>query len=218
MDYKILALGDCNTLGDVEFENNSFVERFGKLAKTGVKNCGYTMSTTREMLHFFKRFYHDRLDVILIQYGLVDSWQTFKYSPYVLYYPNNIFRKTARKFVKKYKKIARKMGLNRKYGEEFVVPLEEYKKNIEQVIQNSSKQKIYLIDTVPNRELFRNAHIKKYNALLDELASKYKNCYKIDIYDVFEKNLTNYYLDDTHINDAGYEVISKKLFETYKKC
>ena len=144
MDYKVLALGDCNTLGDVEYKNNSFVERFGKLANMKVKNCGYTMSTTREMLHFFEKFYHKDLDTILIQYGLVDSWKTFIYSPYVLYYPDNFFRKIARKFTKKYKKIARKLNLNQKFGEKFVVSLDEYEKNIESIISKSQKQKIFI--------------------------------------------------------------------------
>ncbi len=218
MSYKILALGDCNTLGDVEFEHNSFVERFAKLAMMDAKNCGYTMSTTREMLRFYDRFYHEKLDIILIQYGLVDSWRTFRYSPYVLYYPNNFFRKIARKFTKKYKKIARKTGLNKKFGEKFVVPPDEYEKNIETLIKNSKQQKIFLIDTVPNRELFRNPFIKRYNAILNNLCQRYENCYKIDIYDEFEKNFDNYYLDDTHINDKGYDIISKKIYKVYKSC
>ena len=218
MDYSVLALGDCNTLGDVEFENNSFVERFANRAELKVKNCGYTMSTTREMLHFYDRFYHERLEIILVQYGLVDSWKTFVYSPYVLYYPDSFFRKIARKFTKKYKKIARKLGLNRKFGEKAVVPLDEYRKNIDSIISNSKEQKIFLIDTVPNRQIFRNASIKKYNGVLNELSQRYKNCYKINIYNLFEKNLDNYYLDDTHINDVGYEAIAQRLFEVYKNC
>ncbi len=218
MIYKVLALGDCNTLGDIHFLNNSFVERFGEMANLEVKNCGYTMSTTREMVHFFDRFYHANLDVILIQYGLVDSWKTFKYSPYVLYYPDSFFRKIGRKFTKKYKKIARKLGLNQKFGEDFVVPLIEYEKNIETIISKAKNQKILLIDTVPNKELFRNIHIKRYNSTLNELCKRYKNCYKVDIYGEFEKNLKNYYLDETHINNKGYEVIAKKIYEVYKSC
>ncbi len=216
--YKILALGDCNTLGDVQFEKNSFVERFANLLGLEVKNCGYTMSTTREMKFFYDKFYHEHLEIILIQYGLVDSWKTFKYSPYVLYYPDNFARKIARKFTKKYKKIVRKLGLNRIIGEKFVLPIEEYKQSIESVIKKSKNQKIFLIDTIPNKELFRNVHIKKYNNALNELSLKYKNCHKIDIYDIFEKNFENYYLDSTHINNIGYDIIAKKLFEVYKSC
>jgi len=218
MDYSILALGDCNTLGDVEFKNNSFVERFANRAELKVKNCGYTMSTTREMLRFYDEFYHEGLEIILVQYGLVDSWKTFKYAPYVLYYPDSFFRKIARKFTKKYKKIARACGLNKKFGEKAVVSLNEYRKNIESIIQKSKKQKLFLIDTVPNRQTFRNASIKKYNAILDELSLKYKNCYKISIYDLFEKNLDSYYLDDTHINDIGYKIIAQRLLEVYESC
>ena len=218
MRYKILALGDCNTLGDIEFENNSFVERFGNIVKLQTKNCGYTMSTTREMLYFYDKYYHKNIDIILIQYGLVDSWKTFKYSPYILYYPNNPFRKIARKIVKKYKKIARYLGFNQMIGEKFVVSLQEYEKNIKNVISRSEDKKIFLIDTVPNRQIFRNKHIKQYNSILDKISKRYKNCYKVDIYEEFEDNLENYYLDDTHINDKGYSVISQKIYEVYKNC
>jgi len=31
----------------------------------------------------------DEKKIILVQYGLVKSWKTFKYSPYIFYYPEN---------------------------------------------------------------------------------------------------------------------------------
>eukprot|EP00481_Brizalina_sp_1-RS-2013_P002882 TRINITY_DN7670_c0_g1_i1.p1 TRINITY_DN7670_c0_g1~~TRINITY_DN7670_c0_g1_i1.p1 ORF type:complete len:103 (+),score=8.74 TRINITY_DN7670_c0_g1_i1:102-410(+) len=101
---KVLALGDCNTLGIDNLENNSYPERFAKKYNCDIINCGYTMTTTNEAKYFFDKYYNNYVDVVLIQYGVVDSWKTFKYSPYVLYYPDNILRKIARKIVKKYKK------------------------------------------------------------------------------------------------------------------
>jgi len=213
---NILALGDCNTLGDIHFENNSFPERFAKKIDAHVKNCGYTMTTTREMIYFAKENLQIA-DIILIQYGLVDSWLTFKYSPYVLYYPDNFLRKIARKIVKKYKKIARKLGLNKLIGANNVVPIDEYKDNIETIVADNQNKIFILIDTVPNNHLNRNENIKKYNKTLKEVAGKYKNCYYLDIYEIFINNLDNYYLDATHINGAGYDAITNKLLELYKK-
>jgi len=213
---SILALGDCNTLGDVYFENNSYPEKFARRVNLDVINCGYTMSTTREMLHFAKKYIKDS-DIILIQYGLVDSWKTFKYAPYVLYYPDNLYRKIARKFVKKYKKIARKIGLNKLLGTKNVVPIEEYQANIEFLIKRYPNKIFILIDTPPNRDLSRNSEIKRYNSILEKISSIYKNCYHLKIYETFEKNLNNYYLDETHLNDQGYETIAKELQKTYKE-
>lgn len=212
----ILALGDCNTAGDVFFKNNSYPERFANLTQKTCKNCGYTMSTTREMLHFYNEFFSADIEIIFIQYGLVDSWKTFKYAPYVLYYPDNFFRKISRKIAKKYKKITRYLKLDKLFGTNFVVPKEEYKKNIQSIIDNSQEQKIFLIDTVPNKDIKRNQYIKQYNEVLSTLAKANKNCFKVNLYDEFEKNFDKYYLDNTHINDEGYEYVVKKLYEIYK--
>ncbi len=105
---NILALGDCNTLGVKYLKENAYPEMFAKALEKTVENCGFTMSTTHEMLYFFENFKEQEKEIVLIQYGLVDSWKTFKYAPYVLYYPDNKIRKIFRKIVKKYKKIAKK--------------------------------------------------------------------------------------------------------------
>ncbi|QOR62332.1 SGNH/GDSL hydrolase family protein [Sulfurovum sp. ST-21] len=213
---QVLALGDCNMSGDVKFKNNSYPERFSGCIGKSVKNAGYTMSTTREMQYLFKDHYTKECEIVLIQYGLVDSWKTFKYAPYVLYYPDNPLRKIFRKIVKKYKKIAKALKLNDLLGTQNVVGIEEYKKNIEQIISTVSKKTVILIDTVPNHQLFRNDEIVKYNDVLDKLSKQYNYCYKLDIYNEFLENMDKYYLDETHINDEGYEVITQKLVSLYQ--
>ena len=72
------------------------------------------------------------------------------------------------------------------------------------------------MDTVPNRELERNSNIKQYNKILDELSSNFNNCHRVKFYDLFEKNLDTYYLDNTHINDLGYKIITEELIKTYE--
>ena len=213
---QILALGDCNMSGDVHFKNNSYVERFAKRIDLSYINAGYTMSTTKEMKYFFQDYYTNETQLVLIQYGLVDSWKTFKYSPYVLYYPDNIKRKIFRKIVKKYKKLARKWGLNDRFGTKNVVSIQEYQNNIEKLIKQTTS-KIILIDTIPNKDLSRNGEIKRYNNILNDLSNNYSNCYKLDLYDEFLKNFNNYYLDDTHMNDIGYECVTNKLLDLHSK-
>lgn len=215
---KILALGDCNTLGTKEFNNNSYPERLGKHIDADVINCGFTMATTNEGVNFFDEYCDDSVDVVLIQYGLVDSWETFKFSPYVLYYPDNLFRKIFRKIIKKYKKICRKLGFNKLFGIKNVVTLEKYQSNIEYMINKAHNKKIFLVDTIPNKELERNINIKQYNQILDHISEKFDNCIRVKIYDKFETNLNNYYIDPTHVNDEGYKFITLKLVEAYENC
>lgn len=218
MKKKVLALGDCNTEGDINFKGKAFPELFSQKIKYECVNKGYTMSTTKEMIHFYNDNISEDIDIILIQYGLVDSWQTFKYSPYVLYYPDSKIRKFSRKIIKKYKKICRNVGLNSFLGMKYSVNPLEYKNNIEFIIQDSFSRKIFLIDTIPNKDTKRNKYIIEYNNILDELSSKYNNCYKVDLYQYFEKNLDKFYLDDTHINKAGYEYIASEILDKYSKC
>lgn len=215
---KILALGDCNTLGIQNFKNNSYPERFANYIDTDVINCGFTMSTTNEGVNFFDKNFDNSIDIILIQYGLVDSWETFKFSPYVLYYPDNIFRKIFRKIIKKYKKVCRKMGFNNLFGTKNVVTREKYQSNIEYMINQAKNKKIFLIDTVPNKDVERNFNIKQYNQILDDISEKYDNCIRVKIYDKFEKNLNNYYLDPTHVNEEGYKYLTLELVEAYENC
>lgn len=212
MSKIYLALGDCNTLGIKECRNNSYVEKFGKKVKTNVLNCGYTMSTTNEGVNFFKKNYTNKCSYISIQYGLVDSWRTFKFSPYVLYYPDNILRKFSRKIIKKYKKICKKIGLNKIIGTKNVISKELYKQNLEMILQNSQKSIVFLIETVPNKDTSRNKSIEEYNKLLKELSLNYSNCVYIEVYDYFLANQDKLYLDDTHINNLGYEYISNLMY------
>jgi len=213
---KILALGDCNTLGINELKNDSYPERFGMKYNFDVINCGYTMTTTNEAKYFFDKYFDDSVDIVFIQYGVVDSWKTFKYSPYVLYYPDNFLRKIARKIIKKYKKISKNIGLNKILGTKNVVSPNNYKRNLQYIISKLKNKKVFLLDTVPNRELERNPNIKQSNKIFDELSLENKNCFRVKFYDEFEKNLDNYYLDNTHINGLGYELISEELGKVYE--
>ncbi len=211
---KVLALGDCNTLGAGDFKYQSYPERFAELIDVDIKNCGYTMSTTREMQYFAQENIQD-VDIVLIQYGLVDSWKTFKYSPYVLYYPDNIFRKYYRKLVKKYKKVCKAIGLNNLLGVENVVPDKQYKSNIELLINSYPDKLFILIDTIPNKALWRNDEIVRYNKILENISMIYKNVLHLKIYNTFLNNFDSYYIDKTHINNYGYEFISSQLVELY---
>jgi lysophospholipase L1-like esterase len=213
---QILALGDCNTLGVQYLEGNAYPELLAKALNKTVNNCGFTMSTTNEMLYFFQDFKDDENEIILIQYGLVDSWKTFKYAPYVLYYPDNKIRKILRKIVKKYKKIAKEIGLNKLLGVSNVVALDAYESNIESVIQESQECTIFLISTIPNLDISRNSEILKYNQILFRLSEQYTHVHFVEVYNDFV-NKPEYYLDNTHMNELGYEIITQKILSIYRQ-
>ncbi len=212
----ILALGDCNTLGVKDLKGNAYPEKFASALGKTVNNCGFTMSTTHEMLHFFEEFGVEDKEIILIQYGLVDSWKTFKYAPYVLYYPDNTIRKLFRKIVKKYKKIAKKIGLNKLLGASNVVALDTYENNIKAVLEKTRNSTVFLIDTIPNQEISRNSEIVRYNQVLSRLSKQYKHVHYVEVYDDF-LDKPEYYLDNTHMNEKGYECITQNILSVYSK-
>ena len=213
---NILALGDCNTLGVKYLKGNAYPEMFAKALEKTVENCGFTMSTTHEMLYFFENFKDQEKEIVLIQYGLVDSWKTFKYAPYVLYYPDNKIRKVFRKIVKKYKKISKKIGLNKLLGVSNVVALDDYENNIKTVLQKTRKSAVFLIDTIPNLEISRNSDIVRYNQVLSHLSKQYDHVHYVEVYDDF-LDRPEYYLDNTHMNAKGYERITQKILSVYFK-
>ncbi len=217
MYQKIVAVGDCNTLGAKELEYNSYPEILEKILGTKVTNLGHTMATTREGLFLLGEEIGDT-DCVIIQFGLVDSYLTFKLSPYVLYYPDNAIRKQFRSVIKKYKKICRKIGFNKWIGESNVVPIEEYDNNIRKIIKLAHPRPVILLDTIPNKQMHRNREIQRYNKRLEQICKDYDKCIKVDLYDVFLANLNSYYLDATHANANGYRYIAGKISSVLKNA
>lgn len=214
---QILFLGDCNTLGTPEIEGQAYPELVAQKVQHEAFNCGHTMSTVREGQHYFKHFFKQEIDIVCLQYGLVDSWLTFKYSPYVLYYPDNRWRKLGRKLTKKFKKWCRRLGLNELIGTRNVVPESEYTSRIEAMIEQAAPRPFVLIETVPNKDTGRNPAIKHYNQKLAELAESHENCSVLRIYDDFESTMREAYCDPTHLSVEGHAYLAKKLEDHLKE-
>ena len=217
MFQKIVAVGDCNTLGAKHLEYNSYPEIVADRLGAQIINLGHTMATSREGVHLLSNQLAGA-ECVVIQFGLVDSYKTFKYAPYVLYYPDNIIRKQLRSFTKKYKKICKKIGLNRRIGETNVVQLDEYECNMRKMIEMALPRMILLLDTIPNLQLHRNQEIQRYNKCLDRICQDYQQCIKVDLYDVFLNNLDTFYMDATHANETGYAYIAGRLQQTLNEA
>lgn len=212
---KLLALGDCNTLGVAHFIRNTYVERVARALGYEPINCGCTMATTREALRFFSDYYDPGCAIVTIQYGLVDSWRTFRFAPYVLYYPDNMARKMARKLVKKYKKVARRWGWNKRFGETHVVDPAEYRANIETIVRRATSSQVFLVETAPHQDPHRNLAIQAYNRILGEIATGYAHCRLVRIYDELSAHLSSYCFDLTHLNEAGHELIAARILAVF---
>lgn len=210
---RILALGDCNTSGVKGCEQNAFPEKLAAKLGGSCVNCGHEMCGTREGLKQFEHAYNGEFDLVTILFGGYDSWESFKYSPYVLNYPDKAWRRYARRWARRYKRTCKKVGLPRLLGADTLVSLEEYKDNIQRMIDGCPGKVVCLLDTFPSLDLSRNYRIKIYNAALDEVAER-NQCLKLDLYDYFEKNLNDrFFLDYVHISDAGHEYVAQKLFD-----
>ncbi len=203
----LTAMGDCNTLGAKLLEGNSYPERIANRLGAEVTNLGHTMATTREGLHLLRDF-SGQTDCLLIQFGLVDSYTTFKYSPYVLYYPDTVLRRPLRSLAKTLKKTCRRLGLSTLLGEKNVVSVEEYEMNIRQMVEMSHAKIIFLLETVPHKEAWRNINIRRYNGVLEKISREDNRCLKIELYDIFSSGFASYYQDSTHCSDAGYDCIA----------
>jgi lysophospholipase L1-like esterase len=215
---RLVAYGDCNTLGFRELEKKSYPEIIGAQLNANVTNLGHTMSTTRELIEYARAYPAKNYDIALIQYGLVDSWLTFRHSPYVLYYPTNPWRKFLRKLVKKIKKYARTLRVHEVLGWQNVVPLEEYIQNIEAIITSAPKTRFVLISTAPNHDLPRNPRIEEYNSALQALSLRHQNTTYVDTYHPVSAHMSSSYFEDgTHLNKQGLEIVAAHITKEITK-
>ncbi|OHY81790.1 hypothetical protein BCA33_09910 [Marinobacter sp. AC-23] len=210
-----LAFGDCNTEGFRTLEGPVWAKQVANALGHEFTNCGHTMSTTRELLQYAAAFPPSEYALVFIQYGLVDSWLTFRGAPYVLYYPDNPRRKLARKLVKKLKKWARHLQLQKRLGAVEQVPLEEYIKNVRSVLKSAPDSQFVLVATAPNRDTSRNPRILRYNAALANLANAENNVLYADAWDELWGNLEACLMDDgTHLTEQGHRIVADCVRKT----
>ena len=213
----ILAVGDCITSGVQHCLGNSYPELVGRALKIPIKNCGQAMFSTREGVTVLRETDSDEYDCVFIQFGLKDAYTTFKYSPNILYYPDNVLRKQLRSIVKKYKKTCRKVGLNALLGEVNVVPEPEYREKISLMVEHCGGKLVVMPETIPHQESFRNPWIQRYNNILEDIAETHRNCLLVRLYDDFLKKIPEFYLDTGHPNEHGYRFIADKILEEFRR-
>ncbi|XOB93392.1 SGNH/GDSL hydrolase family protein [Pseudomonadota bacterium 24LQ007] len=215
---RAIAYGDCNTEGLKGECFPLWPQIVCESEALELTNCGHTMSTTRELLEYNRAFPASQYAVAFVQYGLVDSWLTFRGAPYVLYYPDFPLRKLARKLVKKLKKLARVWQLQKRLGAVEQVPLSEYVDNLHQVIVSAPKTRFILVATAPNLDEPRNPRIKVYNEALARIAESHDNVMYVDVYeDIWAHRDLTLMEDGTHLTAAGHERIAAKIISVLEQ-
>jgi len=213
----LVALGDCNTEGHVA-PSDTYPALVAQALGAEVLNCGHTMSTVREGWQYAKRKLTPDTAYLLVQYGLVDSWVTFRGAPYVLYYPDNLLRKVARKLVKKLKKTGRRIGLHRWLGSKHVVSPAEYGQTLARIIHHARAcapgMVICLIATPPHLEDWRNPAIQEFNRVMLSVARQ-NQCSFVDVYPLFVGR-RELYADLTHLNAEGHRVIAHACLDAVR--
>lgn len=211
-NHRCVAYGDCNTEGFRTLEGPVWAKRVADALKRELDNCGHTMSTTRELLQYTEVVSPSKYPFVFIQYGLVDSWLTFRGAPYVLYYPDNPRRNLARKLVKKLKKWARYLHLQERLGAVELVPLDEYIASVRSVLRSAPNSQFVLVATAPNRDESRNPRILRYNSALSDLAGEEPNAVYADAWPLLWDKLDTCLMDDgTHLTSVGHCLVAKSV-------
>lgn len=223
MTTRLLAFGDCNTLGSEQLPPGECVpaKLADRLRAAGgevvLDNQGGTMNCSREGVARVRRV-SEAADVVLLNYGLVDSWVTSVPWLHVAYFPDNPLRKQARKLLKSVKRRLRSPAVRRVVGEGVVVRPQEFAANVRRVVDavraKSPGCRVVLWGTVPVRgDADRNASIAGYDAVLRDVAAE-KGYLWFDTR-AFLANLPEetVYLDNVHLNPEGASRVADAMAE-----
>lgn len=222
---RVLAIGDCNTYGLHEPPiGNTILDKFCRCLElagypTVSQNLGHGMATSREGVVLM----NDRAqvaDVVLINFGLVDSWITSVPKLYVPYFPDNRLKKITRKALKYTKRRLRSPLVRRFVPLGNVVPLDEYRRNIETLIGTARalNPKVWIVlwgcPPVQNDDQ-RNAELLRYNAELHDIANNLGTSYFPTKPLVESLTTTEAFLDNVHLNEVATAGIATGIAHCY---
>ncbi len=224
---RVLAVGDCNTWGIHERPlGNTILDKFCRQLEqlgyqTTKQNLGFGMGTTREGVQLMV-LDAQPADILLINFGLVDTWITSIPQYYVLYYPDGFVRKRLRKLLKFVKRRLRSPLLRRFVAVGPVVSADEYADNVRTMIalarDKSPHVKILLWGSPPVQfDPDRNINLQKYNGVLASVAEETQSIY-VDTTDiVVQLPASKAYIDLVHLNEAATDAIAKQLVEACER-
>lgn len=223
---RVLAVGDCNTCGiTVPPAGNTILDKFCRQLEddgleTASQNLGYGMATTREGVERMRRDAQGA-DIVLINFGLVDTWITSIPKFYVPYYPETPLRKRFRKLLKSVKRRLRSPWLSAVVPTGRVVAIDEYTDNIREMIAiaraKNPRVHILLWGSPPvQHDPVRNENLRRYNRRLEGLAAETNASYVSTAPLVSSLTAHQAYVDEVHLNEASTTAIAGQLAIVYR--
>ncbi|SFH58604.1 Lysophospholipase L1 [Planctomicrobium piriforme] len=221
MPYLIRAVGDCNTKAGAGLPRSEafpaklldFLQGLGLHCE--LDNLGATMNTSREGVARLADC-ATPADLLLLNFGLVDSWVTSIPWLYISYYPENILKKPARKLLKNFKRRLRSPRLRELVGVGPVVPVEEYRRNLQQMIatersRNPSVQVVLWGSVMTRHSPERDVRLQSYNQVLQEIAAE-ASCVYFDAAPVVRRwPAERIYVDDVHLSGEAAALLAREL-------
>ncbi|TWU28174.1 SGNH/GDSL hydrolase family protein [Bythopirellula polymerisocia] len=222
---QVLAVGDCNTYGIQEPPiGNTILDKFCRcLEQAGYpassQNLGFGMGTSREGIALMEAK-AARADILLLNFGLVDSWITSIPRVYVPYFPDSRAKKVRRKLLKFTKRRLRAPLLRRVIPSGNVVPLAEFRANIEQIIslarQANPSVWVLLWGSPPVQyDAERNGHLLQYNAELHDVATRKRAMYLPTKPIIDNLPSAEAFLDNVHLNEAATTSIAAEMAHAF---
>ena len=222
---SVLALGDCNTCGiSVPPIGNTILDKFCRcLEQAGYpahgQNLGYGMATSREGVALAKaraRF----ADILLLNFGLVDAWVTSIPQVYVPYFPDSRSKKLVRKALKYTKRHLRTPLLRRIVPCGNVVPLTEYRTNMQEIIEVVRRLNpavwVMLWGSPPvQNDSQRNTDLLRYNSELHDLANSMGASYLPTKPIIDNLSTSRAFLDKVHLNEPASAAIAAGMAHSY---
>ena len=178
------------------------------------------MATSREGVQLMRRKAKPA-DVVLLNFGLVDTWITSIPKVYIRYYPDSFLRKRLRKLLKFVKRRLRSPWLRRFIPVGPVVPLDEYTQNFRAMIAfalaNNRHATILLWGSPPvQQDSARNANLERYNKRLESLAQETGSLF-VSTASLFNQlSHSAAYVDAVHLNEGATEAIAAQLASVYR--
>lgn len=218
----MLAVGDCNTCGiTVPPIGNTILDKFcrhvrqsGCVAESQNLGCG--MATTREGLTLLRTRARPA-DVLLLNFGLVDTWVTSIPRFYVSYYPESFAKKRLRKLLKFVKRRLRSPWLRKYVPVGHVVPLDEFDQNIRAMIDivrtaNPAVEVLIWGSPPVQGDAPRNHNLQRFNHRLESLAQELRATYLSTDEIMQEMAASAAYVDAVHLGENATDRIAAGLF------
>ncbi len=223
---RVMAVGDCNTWGIAEPPvGNTILDKFCRQLDlyglaTASQNLGCGMATSREGITRMQ-LDAEPADVVLLNFGLVDTWMTTIPRIYILYYPDNFLRKRLRKLLKFVKRRLRNPRLRSFVPVGPVVTLDEYAENFRTMIALSRAKNphatVLLWGSPPVQgDPARNANLQRYNQCLQSVARETGSAYVDTDILINQLPADSAYLDAVHLSETATQAIAEQLAHRFR--